>query len=566
MAELKKSKLEYLGKDAQGRDRFALTSSLQAIQYKDVDEQWQDIDASFEEVDADGFSIKYTKTPMLVRVGDDSRRRIYPDKNDLSYWIELKKPFQNMGVPTRHNRWFYWNFPNATIGIRIKNTAIKFGFILKNNQAPTSITIPFETQGIIRQGRFLYHDGKIVAEMRPPYAVDANEEERDCSVVFSPGKVTISLDTDGLVFPITIDPTVDVDVGAGLDDDNARRETSTWYVNVNTWLRIGSNTATQYGYGAGMRFTGVNIPDGATIDIAYIKVIGDAYRDATVVRTDLCCEDSNNPGQIADYADHIGRARTVAVPWDGIATWSDGVEYQSPSIVTPVQAVVDDNAGTGNAIIIFFEDKDLESDEGANREFASFEHASHNPPNLYIEYTAGGDTVLTVSDGGHAHSTDAIVLFQAHTLAVAEALSDHLAESPTLSQIHQLLVANALHGHTVDPIILSQAHQLAVSDGGHNHLADNIILETNEITLIVSDILHSHLVDSPILTQAHTLTVMGDITFSLIPQCNMFRTWNPTMFPPREVGGEEKLLLIGQAFGPKIGTKPPLLLKAKKRR
>jgi len=106
---------------------------------------------------------------------------------------------------------------------------------------------------------------------------------------------------------------------------------------------------------------------------------------------------------------------------------------------------------------------------------------------------------------------------------------------------------------------------LVVSDSDHAHSTDTIIL-LQAHTLAVAEALHNHLTDSPILIQAHILVVMGDIAFSLTPQCNVFRTWNPAVFPSREYSEEEKLLLIGQAFGPKIGTKPPLLLKAKKRR
>ncbi len=203
----KRSKTTYLG-----NNQYQYEGSIGTIYYQDEVNQWQTIDANYEEVDTDGFSVKFTKLPYLIRMGEDSGRRIYPDRNDLSYWIEFQKPYPSMGLPTRQDGWFYWNFTDAIMGVKVGNTMVKFGFRLKNSNAPTSITIPFTSQGITRSGRFLYHSDKVVAELRKPTAIDANGVERDCQVSFASGSVTISLNTIGLVFPIDIDPTMTMEL------------------------------------------------------------------------------------------------------------------------------------------------------------------------------------------------------------------------------------------------------------------------------------------------------------------------------------------------------------------
>jgi len=192
--------------------------------YLDGDGLWQDVDVNAEELDTDGFTVKFTKLSYFGRIDDEGRRRFYPDRNDLSYWIEFKKPYPNMGTPTRQNRWFYWNFAHAIIGVRFDIDSLKFGFRLKDDQSPTSIAIPFEMQGITRQGRLLLHDGEVVAELRKPIATGSNLDaegmpvQKECDVVFGPGEVIISLDPTGLEYPIEIDPTVDKQVGANTDD------------------------------------------------------------------------------------------------------------------------------------------------------------------------------------------------------------------------------------------------------------------------------------------------------------------------------------------------------------
>lgn len=271
MIELSNSKKTYLGKAIDGRDKWALDCYIGAIRFREDGGEWQDIDPSIEAADSDGFSVKFTQVPYLGRIANDSRRRIYPDRTNLDCWIEFKKPFPNMPAPSRSDRWFYWDFPNAILGVRFDNASIKFGFRLKNSNAPTSITIPFQTQGITRQGRLLYHDGEVIGELRKPMATDANEEARECEVSFGAGEVTISLDTTGLVFPIDIDPTLNFDIPAGSSDSHQRRSDG---VNspTDTIVRHNSSSTLATRYYGGERWASAEFPEtGDTIDVCYVR-------------------------------------------------------------------------------------------------------------------------------------------------------------------------------------------------------------------------------------------------------------------------------------------------------
>ncbi|MBA7506121.1 hypothetical protein ES706_04801 [subsurface metagenome] len=349
MIELSNSKKTYLG-TVNGRKRWALDCSIGAIQFRENGGEWQDIDPSIEALDSEGFSVKFTQVPYLGRIANDSRRRIYPDRTNLDCWIEFRKPFSNMPAPSRSDRWFYWNFPNAMMGIRFDNASIKFGFRLKNASAPTSITIPFTTQGITRQGRFLYHNGEIVAELRKPVATDANEEERECEISFGTGEVTISLDTTSLIFPIDIDPDIDLQVGANLDDVY-EREGNGSISDSNLDVIHRSNTGSTYRYWGAHRWVSGSLPSqGNTIDVAYVKfylhVAGNDEANGN-----LHFQKAASPARFTTSAyDVTSRPRTTtSTSW--IANSLGTGWKQTPSLRLSLQEVIDNYSPTAIALI-----------------------------------------------------------------------------------------------------------------------------------------------------------------------------------------------------------------------
>lgn len=387
MIELSNSKKTFLGKTASGRDRWSLDCSISAIQFRENGGAWQDINPSIEVGDTGGFSVKFTQVPYLGRIGDDSHRRIYPDRTNLDCWIEFQKPYPSMGLPTRSDRWFYWNFPNAILGIRFDNASVKFGFRLKNASAPTSITIPFTTQGITRQGRLLYHDGKVIAELRKPVAIDANDVVRECEVSFGSGQVTISLDTMGLAFPIDIDPTLDLQVGANLDDVYERESTGAVTDSATSVLH-NSNAAAAGRFWGAHRWTSGSLPSmGDTIDVAYVElyIVGTTNDD---INGNWHFEELAAPAQFTTNAfDVTARDRTEASVSDIGDTLGVGW-HQTPSLVTPLQEVID--AYSPTAVVLIFRPN---QDATKNCESRPYNATPAEAAKLHIEYTAGAAVV-----------------------------------------------------------------------------------------------------------------------------------------------------------------------------
>lgn len=389
-----------------GGNTYTLQTSIGAIHYRDAQGTWQDIDCDYSESDTEGFTAKFIKLPYIVRMGDDSARRVYPDRNDLSYWIELSKPFPSMGAPTKVGGYWVWNFTNAVIAVKIRPNAVKFGFRLKNSNAPTSITIPFSSQGITRDGNILLHNGQVVGYLQKPTAIDANGVEKDCQVSFSSGSITISLDTTGLAFPIEVDPTFSV--GASSDDCFRALYGNDWTLTYTNFI-VGASGSTYWQYGGGMRFQTITIPQGATINTAYLTFICPSARAGTVVKSRISAEDVNDAPTFANdraaFDARWANRTTARMDWDSIPAWTLGASYNSPTTdgVTTFASIIKeivDRAGwvSGNDIVIFWDDFDDRSTHATNciRVGASWDHLTYNPPALYVEYTAGAPDI-TVS-------------------------------------------------------------------------------------------------------------------------------------------------------------------------
>ncbi len=251
-----------------GGNQYKGVCSVGATHYKDPAGAWQNIDVTATQADFENFTAKFTKLPYLVRIGNDSFRRIYPDRNDLTYWIDIGKPFSNMGTPTKQSNKWTWNFTNAAISVTLARQSVKFDALLKNSSAPTSLTLPFDTVGITRQGSDLYHAGKVVAQLRKPSAVDANGVERDVAASFGSGSLTITLDPTGLTYPINIDPTLDIQPSG--KDTYLRKNAAT--TNYGTSANMTLYDSTAFIRRSILEFVISAIPPGQTLTAATLGV------------------------------------------------------------------------------------------------------------------------------------------------------------------------------------------------------------------------------------------------------------------------------------------------------
>jgi len=266
----------------------------------------------------------------------------------------------------------------------------------------TTLHIPFESQGLTRQGANLLHNGEVVAVLRRPWVRDASgidlgpdQEERYLDVQFGQGEIILTLDDTGLVYPITIDPPLDLQPGASEDDASLTVANSSTAPHTFTSIFLTSAQfgAGEYGttrYGAGARFV-VPVDNGVTIDVAYLTLTcgNTGVSSGTVIRTNIYVEDTDDAAVYSTVANYNGRAKMAAVAWDGMGAWILDTEYNSSSLVTPIQSRVNEAGwASGQAMGVKWEDRD--SDDEAFRYTYSWDDNAAKAAKLHIEYTVAG--------------------------------------------------------------------------------------------------------------------------------------------------------------------------------
>jgi len=152
----------------------------------------------------------------------------------------------------------------------------------------------------------------------------------------------------------------------------------------------------------GMRFPGITIPAGATIDSAFIVVHSHEGKAATdVAKVTISGEKNINPETFSMDALITDRPKTSAsAHWVIAEEWGLYTKHRTPDIKNVVQEIIGQNgwqAGNAMAFIMEGENQGVSEDENA-REFESFENIAdpedggdgqHHPervPQLVIYY------------------------------------------------------------------------------------------------------------------------------------------------------------------------------------
>ena len=178
---------------------------------------------------------------------------------------------------------------------------------------------------------------------------------------------------------------VSVRVAASTDDAH-HRLTTDWYFNTTTYLRIGYVSATDKRYRVGMRFLNITIPKGATILTAIVTLTARYSKSDTTVNCILKGELVADAATFSTSANFDGRARTVAsVAWNNIGAWTAGLTYDTPSIVSIIQEIVNQAAwASGNDLVVFWDD-DADT-SSASREAVSWDQDPNTAPLLVVTY------------------------------------------------------------------------------------------------------------------------------------------------------------------------------------
>jgi hypothetical protein len=213
--------------------------------------------------------------------------------------------------------------------------------------------------------------------------------------------VAIYSDEAGATFRLHIYATIftesdlyvlDLQVAAS-GDDCFRRITPSYCSITELAMVVGSYDGSNYKYGAGLRFLNLTIPVGSIITTAYLTIKANGAGAGTVCYGRISAEKEDNPGVFTAVAGtfdtRFANHTTARVDWDAIPAWTGNVDYVSPEIKTVIQEIID-RAGwaSGNALVIFLEDFDDRSTDGAFRTWYSYDLSATYCAKLHIEYAS----------------------------------------------------------------------------------------------------------------------------------------------------------------------------------
>lgn len=179
---------------------------------------------------------------------------------------------------------------------------------------------------------------------------------------------------------------VDISVSAAIDDGDSRT-TPSYFSNSGTSLYCGSSSTT--GVNTFERFLGITIPQGATIDVAYMTCKA-KLPVGTATKANIYCEDADtavSPTTQGQY-DAVSLTTDFAVWDDDILT--DGVIFNTPSLVDPIQEVINRGSwASGNALMIMTLDDGSATGNGGNyyRWYAE-DDATEPAPAIHIEWSS----------------------------------------------------------------------------------------------------------------------------------------------------------------------------------
>jgi hypothetical protein len=196
--------------------------------------------------------------------------------------------------------------------------------------------------------------------------------------------------------------TLDLKVSADADDCVVSYSGSAWGLDLSegTWNpSIGYYSATGLKRGTGNRFQNVTIPQFAIIDVAYITVRAQASKSNTTVNSYITGQlgDSSAFSNIADYQARRGTVvggannnniTTAKVAWDNVPAFTADTDYNSPSIISVIQEIVNGTWASGYDLTLFFDDHDGRSTAASEtrRTIYHYTSSSNYCMKLHIEY------------------------------------------------------------------------------------------------------------------------------------------------------------------------------------
>jgi len=136
-----------------------------------------------------------------------------------------------------------------------------------------------------------------------------------------------------------------------------------------------------------VRFAGVTIPQGVTITSAVVKLTAYSSLSGDPIYSNCHFEDADNPAAPTSAGDYQGRSLTAGIAWDNVTAWTDGVQYDTPSLTSILQTVTNRVGWASGQAVLFSIENDGTSN-GDYRFVSSIDYSSGaEKAELHVEWT-----------------------------------------------------------------------------------------------------------------------------------------------------------------------------------
>jgi hypothetical protein len=379
-----------------GRERFVLDTAIGHYHYYDagspveINTDWADETGAW--VDGNHGS------GARILSGTTGTRRLYPRRDHMDEYVEFARPqywtgaaWANVTLPgrTRTGDTVTWDATAFAISVVLTGCQVKLSVTLKTAAAAKRIRWPITLTGLTRTGWQLFSGTTVVCDIPQPRLVDAAGTERAVEAYIRNGAVEFIADITGLTYPVIIDPPLDYQVGSGPLDFyiayNAPGSGGSFWPNFSD-LMICSASATSHN-NAGVVFTSVTIPDGATIGAAYMSCKAYDSRAITTATLALYAEKAASPDAPTSAATYWARTMTTAAGSWSPAAWTSGTWYDSGSFTGPLAELMGSYSYKAGANM-HLELRNNGSNDTALRRMCSYNNGASNAAKLHIEYTS----------------------------------------------------------------------------------------------------------------------------------------------------------------------------------
>lgn len=341
----------------------------------------------------DGFEAR--GTPYAFKCSARGERLIYPDKTDLSAKrLRLPQfPLLTGLTPVLEDNAIKWRSAMFDVTFGLGKTGEYCQVVFKQPLAlPGELKFNCDPTGLDIAALLAAKEGLGIPA---PRLIDSSEMpvERMLKWIYKNGQLQVGLDFSGLKFPVTYQNSpLDLQVGASADDgysSNIGGFDSTDTVTVTGYTA--SHTSDSF-----HRF--LNLSMSGTIDTAYIQLRRNYYGGAPSLK--VSCDDSATPTAPTNRATHAAKVRTSAN-----ATWNPAdpgnflwTPTGTPEIKSVIQELVDSYTYDGDDAVQVFLDDLKGTGENVFTAYSWNYFSGPSSCKLHIEYTAGGATLVAVSD------------------------------------------------------------------------------------------------------------------------------------------------------------------------